>query len=185
MLAGILTCANVFAATDPFAGTWMYNAHKSPKPTITYAIKDLGGDHYSLIGSTGSTIEIKADGVSIKTPTGATVAFRNLDDHDWEMVRDDGQKMVRTYNISSDDKTTDHDYAVPTHEYQTDQSSLKYAQAAARFVLGEEKRQRQLQKQPHHCAELTRSVHIRPKRSSSYSNRSEFSPSGRKKQLIG
>jgi hypothetical protein len=42
---------------------------------------------------------------------------------------------------------TDHDYAVPTREYQTDQSSFTSAQAAARSVLRE--RQRQRQKQPH------------------------------------
>ena len=44
---------------------------------------------------------------------------------------------------------TDHDYAVPTREYQTDQSSLKPAQAAARSVLGKKQKQRQLQKQLH------------------------------------
>ena len=42
---------------------------------------------------------------------------------------------------------TDHDYAVPTREYQTDQSSLKPAQAAARSVLGKKQKQRQRQKQ--------------------------------------
>jgi hypothetical protein len=95
----------VFAATDPFLGTWVYNAQKSPKPTIRYTIKDLGGNRYALTGSTGTTVEIEADGVSIKSSTGATVSFKKLDDHDWEMVRDDGQKMVRTYSISADDKT--------------------------------------------------------------------------------
>lgn len=104
LLAGLLTSASVFAGTDPFIGTWVYNAQKSPKPTIKYAIKDLGGDRYALTGSTGTTVEIKADGISIKTP-GATVSFKKLDDHDWKMVRDDGQKMVRTYNISADDTT--------------------------------------------------------------------------------
>jgi hypothetical protein len=103
-LTALLTCTNLFAATDPFVGTWAYNAQKSPKPTIKYAIKDLGDERYALTGSTGTTVEIKADGVSIKAP-GATVSFKKLDDHDWEMVRDDGRKMVRTYNISADDKT--------------------------------------------------------------------------------
>ena len=103
-LTALLTCTNLFAATDPFIGTWVYNVQKSPKPTIRYAIKDLGGDRYALTGSTGTTVEIKADGVSIKAP-GATVSFKKLDDHDWEMVRDDGRKMVRTYNISAGDKT--------------------------------------------------------------------------------
>jgi hypothetical protein len=104
-LAVTLTCTSAFALDDPFVGTWVYNAQKSPKPTIQYTIKDLGGGRYSLTGSTGKTVEIKADGVSIKTSTGDTVSFRKLDERDWEMVRDDGQKMVRTYNISPDDKT--------------------------------------------------------------------------------
>ena len=56
---------------------------------------------------------------------------------------------------------TDHDCAVSTREYQTDQSSLKTAPTAARSVFGKGK-QRQRQKQPHCCAELTRSLHIRP-----------------------
>src|SRR5580698_5522809 len=93
MLAGILTSSSVFAATDPFIGTWVYNIQKSPKPTIKYAIKDLGGERYALTGSTGTTVEIKADGVPIQAPTGATVSFMKLDDHNWKMVRDDGQKM--------------------------------------------------------------------------------------------
>ena len=105
ILTGILTGATAFAASDPFVGTWVRNDQKSPKPTIRYAIKDLGEERYALTGSTGITVEIKADGVAIHTPAGATVSFRRLDDHDWEMVRDDGEKVVRTFNISPDDKT--------------------------------------------------------------------------------
>ena len=138
LLAGVLSCATSFATTDPFVGTWVYNAQKSPKPTIKYAIKDLGGERYSLTGSTGVTVEIKADGVSIKTPAGATVSFRKLDDHDWEMVRDDGQKMVRTYNISADDKTlTLHDVFSGNAEdsYET---TTKYARLApGNSIFGE------------------------------------------------
>src|ERR1700684_3978000 len=96
-LAVTLTCTSAFALDDPFVGTWVYNAQKSPKPTIKYTIKDLGGGRYSLTGSTGTTVEIKDDGISVKTSTGDSVSFRKLDEHDWEMVRDDGQKMVRTY----------------------------------------------------------------------------------------
>jgi hypothetical protein len=105
LLTGILASTSLFAQSDPFVGTWVYDAQKSPKPTIKYAIKDLGGERYALTGSTGTTVEIKADGVSTKTAAGATVSFQKLGDHDWKMVRDDGQKMVRTYNISADDKT--------------------------------------------------------------------------------
>jgi hypothetical protein len=138
LLAGILAGINSFAATDPFVGTWVYNAEKSPKPTIKYAIKDLGGGRYSLTGSTGTTIDIQADGVSIKTPAGATVSFKKLDDHDWEMIRDDGQKMVRTYNISADDKTlTLHDVFAGNAEdnYET---TTKYARLShGNSIFGE------------------------------------------------
>ena len=82
-------------------------------------------------------------------------------------------RLDRTRDNSQRQLPTDHDYAVPTREYQTDQSSLKPAQAAARSVLG--KKQRQLQKQPHRSRgvdtvtpyQLTRSLHIRPNRSPS------------------
>lgn len=120
-------CASAFAATDPFVGTWVYNPQKSPKPTIKYTIKSLGREGYSLTGSTGTTVDIKADGVPIKTDTGATVSFKKLDEHDWEMARDDGEKLVRTYNISPDDKTlTLHDvYAgTPGNGYE---ATTRYA----------------------------------------------------------
>ena len=50
----------------------------------------------------------------------------------------------RTRDNSPEALPTDHDYAVPTREYQTDQSSLKTAPTAARPVF---EKQRQLQKQ--------------------------------------
>ena len=67
-------------------------------------------------------------------------------------------RLGRTRDNSQRQLPTDHDYAVPTREYQTDQSSLKTAPAAARSVL--EKTQRQLQNIPTDFAELTRSLHI-------------------------
>ena len=73
-------------------------------------------------------------------------------------------RLSRTRDNSQRQLPTDHDYAVPTREYQTDQSSLKTAPAAARSVL--EKTQRQLQNIPTDFAELTRSLHIRAMRSS-------------------
>jgi hypothetical protein len=127
LLAGILACTSSFAATDPFVGTWIYNAQKSPKPTIRYTVKDLGGDRYSLTGSTGVTVEIKADGLPLKTPTGTIVSFKRLNDHDWKMVRNDGQNMVRTFTVSPDDKTlTLHDVFTSDagDNYQT---TVKYA----------------------------------------------------------
>ena|SRR5438477_12547194 len=63
-------------------------------------------------------------------------------------------RLDRTRDNSQRQLPTDHDYAVPTREYQTDQSSLKPAQAAARSVLGEKQKQRQ--KQPHRLRRVDR-----------------------------
>ena len=68
-------------------------------------------------------------------------------------------RLNRTRDNSQRQLPTDQDYAVSTREYQTDQSSLKTAPTAARSVFGKGK---QRQRQPHCCAELTRSLHIRP-----------------------
>src|SRR3979490_845586 len=63
-------------------------------------------------------------------------------------------RLDRTRDNSQRQLPTDHDYAVPTREYQTDQSSIKTAPAAARSVL--EKTQRQLQKHPHRFRSVDR-----------------------------
>ena len=74
-------------------------------------------------------------------------ASSRLDKHEEEPSLGLCDRLDRTRDNSQRQLPTDHDYAVLTREYQTDQSSLKPAQAAAPSVLGE--RQRQLQKQPH------------------------------------
>src|SRR5271156_229396 len=71
-------------------------------------------------------------------------------------------RLSRTRDNSQRQLPTDQDYAVSTREYQTDQSSLKTAPAAARSVLEKRQKQRQQQKQPHKLRRLTGSLHIRP-----------------------
>ena len=59
----------------------------------------------------------------------------------FDCARDNSQRQL----------ATDHDYAVSTREYQTDQSSLKPAPTAARSVL---EKQLQQQRLPHRFAEV-------------------------------
>lgn len=100
--------------------------------------RTLGGNRYALTGSTGITVEIEADGVPIKTPAGATVSFEKLGENDWKMVRDDGEKMVRTYNISADDKTlTLHD-VFPGDPGENYEMTTKYARLSpGNSIFGE------------------------------------------------
>jgi hypothetical protein len=74
-------------------------------------------------------------------------ASSRLGKHEGESSLGLCDRLDRTRDNSQRQLPTDHDYAVPTREYQTDQSSLKPAQAAARFVLV--KKQQQQQRQLH------------------------------------
>ena len=56
-------------------------------------------------------------------------------------------RLGRTRDNSQRQLPTDHDYAVPTREYQTDQSSLKLLRLL--LALYSRKRKRQLQKHLH------------------------------------
>jgi len=65
-------------------------------------------------------------------------------------------RLSRTRDTSQRQLPADQDYAVSTREYQTDQSSLKPAPAAAGPVLEKRQKQQQRQKQPHRCAAVDR-----------------------------
>jgi hypothetical protein len=86
-------------------------------------------------------------------------ASRSQGKHEGESSNALCDRLSRTRDTSPRQLPTDHDHAVPTREYQTDQSSLKPAPAAAGTVL--DQRQKQRQKQHHECAGVDRSLHIR------------------------
>src|SRR5271157_3293879 len=73
-------------------------------------------------------------------------------------------RLSRTRDFSQRQLPTDQDYAVSTREYQTDQSSLQPAPAAAGSVFENRQKQRQPQNQPHRFAAVDR---VTPYQSSS------------------
>jgi hypothetical protein len=85
-------------------------------------------------------------------------ASRSLGKHEGESSATLCDRLSRIRDSSQRQLTTDHDYAVSTREYQTDQSSLKPAPAAAGLVLEQQQKQQQ---KPHRYAEVDRSLHIR------------------------
>jgi hypothetical protein len=83
-------------------------------------------------------------------------ASRRRSKHEGESSTALCDRHSRTRDFSQRQLPTDQDYAVPTREYQTDQSSLKPAPTAAGPVLDQRQKQRQRQKQPHRRAEVDR-----------------------------
>ena len=74
-------------------------------------------------------------------------------------------RLDRTRDNSQRQLPTDHDYAVPTREYQTDQSSLKLPRLL--LALSSRKRKDNYKNIPTDFAVLTGSLHIRALRSPS------------------
>ena len=80
---------------------------------------------------------------------------RSRSKHEGESSAEVCDRLSRTRVSSQRQLPTDHDYAVPTREYQLDQSSPLPATAAADPVL-----EVQRQKQPQRFADIDRSHHI-------------------------
>jgi hypothetical protein len=80
---------------------------------------------------------------------------RSRSKHEGESSAEVCDRLSRTRVSSQRQLPTDHDYAVPTREYQLDQSSPLPATAAADLVL-----EVQRQKQPQRFADIDRSHHI-------------------------
>ena len=87
-----------------------------------------------------------------RTPQVEHRAGSRLGKHEGEPSFGLCDRLDRTRANSQRQLPTDHDYAVPTREYQTDQSSPTPAQTAARSVLEKEK----LQKQTHRTCGIDR-----------------------------
>jgi hypothetical protein len=80
---------------------------------------------------------------------------RSRSKHEEESSASVCDRLSRIRVSSQRQLPTDHDYAVPTREYQLDQSSPLPASAAADPVLEIQK-----QKPLHRCADIDRSLHI-------------------------
>src|ERR1700727_997184 len=74
---------------------------------------------------------------------------RSRSKHEGESSAEESDRPGRTREVSQRQLPTDHDHAVPTREYQLDQSSPLPATAAADPVL-----ERQKQKPPHRLAAI-------------------------------
>ena len=86
-------------------------------------------------------------------------ASRSRSTHEGESSNALCDRLSRTRDSSQRQLPTDHDYAVSTREYQTDQSSLKPAPTAAGPALEKRQKQRQ-QNNPTDVQGLTGSLHI-------------------------
>lgn len=106
----LLLTGTLWAAADPFAGTWKLNPAKS-KLTDEMKVEAAGPNKYTLNFSGDNTETIVADGTDQPGVFGTTFSIAVVSDHEWKVVRKNGGKItiVGIWNLSDDGNTlTDH-----------------------------------------------------------------------------
>ena len=88
-----------------------------------------------------------------------SASLRSRSKHEGESSASLCDRLGRTREISQRQLPTDHDYAVPTREYQTDQSSLNLPRLL--LALSSRRSKGNYKNIITDFAELTRSLHIR------------------------
>ncbi|MGA8026007.1 MAG: hypothetical protein WB992_02605 [Bryobacteraceae bacterium] len=105
---GFTLAAIVIAADNPFVGTWKLNPQKSSftGDTMTYTAGDGGEMKYS---GGGLSYTFKPDGTERAGLLGEMVAWKQLDDHTWEVAHKTKGKVTatETLKLSDDGKTLD------------------------------------------------------------------------------
>jgi hypothetical protein len=101
----LFTCT-VWAATDPFAGTWKLNPAKS-KLTDQMKVEAAGPNKFTFIFSGDNAETIVADGTDQPGIFGTTFAVTVLSPHQWKVVRKTGGRVTISaiWDLSSDGNT--------------------------------------------------------------------------------
>jgi hypothetical protein len=106
----VLFCGTLWAATDPFSGTWKLNPAKS-KLTDQMKVEEAGPNKYTFIFTGDNSETIVADGTDQPGLFGSTFAVTVLDQHQWKVVRKIGGRVTISaiWELSGDGNTlTDH-----------------------------------------------------------------------------
>jgi hypothetical protein len=111
LLVVFLFTGTLWAATDPFAGTWKLNPAKS-KLTDQMKVEEAGPNKYTFIFSGDNAETIVADGRDQPGIFGTTFAVTVLSDHQWKLVRKTGGRLAISaiWDLSSDGNTLTDNY---------------------------------------------------------------------------
>lgn len=106
LLVPFLLPATLWAATNPFAGTWKLNPAKS-KLTDQMKVVAAGPNKYTFIFSGDNTETIVADGTDQPGLFGSTFSVTVLSPRQWKVVRKTGGRVTISaiWDLSSDGNT--------------------------------------------------------------------------------
>ena len=106
LLVVFLFTGSLWAATNPFAGTWKLNPAKS-KLTDQMKVEAAGPNKYTFIFSGDNAETIVADGTDQPGIFGTNFAVTVLSPHQWKVVRKTGGRVTISaiWDLSSDGNT--------------------------------------------------------------------------------
>jgi hypothetical protein len=102
----VLFATTLWAATDPFTGTWKLNPAQS-KLTDQMKVEDAGPNKYTFIFSGDNSETIVADGTDQPGIFGTTFAVSVLSPRQWKVVRKSGGHVTISaiWDLSADGNT--------------------------------------------------------------------------------
>jgi hypothetical protein len=131
LLVVSLFTGTLWAATDPFAGTWKLNPAKS-KLTDQMKVEEAGPNKYTFIFSGDNAETIVADGTDQPGIFGTTFAVTVLSAHQWKVVRKTGGHLTISaiWDLSSDGNTLTDNYTGYRADGSTSNLHYVYTRAA-------------------------------------------------------
>ena len=124
----LLFTGTVWAATNPFAGTWKLNPAKS-KLTDQMRVEAAGANKYTFYLSPTNPETIVLDGTDQPGIFGTTLAVTELSSHKWKVVRKTGGRMTISaiWDLSSDGNTLTDNFTGFRADGSTNNLLYKYA----------------------------------------------------------
>ena len=131
LLVVFLFTGTMWAATDPFAGTWKLNPAKS-KLTDQMKVEAAGPNKYTFIFSGDNKETIVADGTDQAGIFGTTFAVTVLSPNQWKLVRKTGGHMTISaiWDLSSDGNTLTDNFTGYRADGSTSNLVYKYTRTA-------------------------------------------------------
>ncbi len=129
-LVVFLFATTLWAATDPFAGTWKLNPAKS-KLTDQMKVEAAGPNKYTFIFSGDNSETITADGTDQSGIFGTTFAVTVLSPNQWKVVRKTGGRMTISaiWDLSPDGNTLTDNFTGYRADGSTSNLLYKYSRA--------------------------------------------------------
>lgn len=103
---GTVGAIALFAASNPFAGTWFFEPAKSDLRGQLLHIYAAGPSQYRLEFADKSSVVLPEDGTVVPSPMGGTASIKRLNENSWRFsTKKSAMETISTFVVSADKNT--------------------------------------------------------------------------------